>query len=145
MDVVTLIVDVVLALWLIAVLVGIVRAINARPRRMEPLPEQMRARFEMAWDRISSRFLYEPQWAIGEADSLLMSLLSARGHPLDHAHLPHEMQRARHDAAVAANGRQRDRTEAMRLVLLRYRDAFDRMLGPRQSRAAPAARREVAG
>lgn len=145
MDVVTLIVDVVLALWVLAVLMGIVRAINARPMRLEPLPEQTRARFEMGWNRIASRFVYEPQWAIGEADSLLMSLLSARGQPLDHTHLPPEMQRARSEAAAAADGRQRDRTEAMRQVLLHYRDVFDQVLGPRPRPVAQAQRREVAG
>lgn len=145
MDVVTLIVDVVIALWVVAVLMGIIRAINSRPARMAPLPEQMRTRFELGWERIAARFVYEPQWAIGEADSLVISLLSARGHPLDHARLPLEMQRARHEAAAAANGRQRDRTEAMRQVLLHYREVFDQMLGPRPRPASQPARREVAG
>ena len=146
MDPVTLIVDAVIALWVVAVLVAIVRVISARPPRMAPLPDQVRNRFEMGWERIASRFVYEPQWAIAEADSLLMSLLSARGHPLDHARLPHEMQVARQQAAAAANGRQRDRTEAMRQVLLRYRALFEDWLGPRERpQAAPGARREVAG
>lgn len=147
MDVVTLIVDVVIALWVVAVLTGIVRAVRARPARLTPLPEQVRNRFELGWERIAARFVYEPQWAVGEADSLVMSLLSARGHPLDHARLPREMQEARHEAALAANGRVRDRTEAMRQVLLRYRDVFQRMIGPRPRRAAEPAerRREVAG
>lgn len=145
MDVVTLIVDVVLALWVVAVLMGIVRAIKARAPRMVPMPEPMRARFEMGWDRVASRFMFEPRWAIGEADSLVMSLLSARGQPLDHAHLPREIQRARHDAASAGGGRQRDRTEAMRQVLLQYRDGFDRILGPRPRRVLSTGRREVAG
>ncbi len=95
MDVVTLIVDAVLALWMVAVVVGVVRAIKARPPRLAPLPEQTRNRFEQGWQRISARFLYEPQWAVGEADALVLSLLSARGHPLDQARLPREMQRAR--------------------------------------------------
>src|SRR6266567_1570087 len=144
MDVVTLIVDAVLALWIVAVVVGVVRAIKARPPRLAPLPEQTRNRFEQGWQRISARFLYEPQWAVGEADSLVMSVLSARGHPLDQARLPREMQQARHDAAAAANGRPRDRTEAMRQVLLQYRSVFERMLGPKARQAAPGARPEVA-
>jgi len=144
MDVVTLIVDAVIALWVVAVVVGIVRAIKARPPRLAPLPEQIRSRFEVGWERISGRFLYEPQWAVGEADSLVMSLLSARGQPLDHARLPREMQQARHDAAAAANGRPRDKTEAMRQVLLQYRTVFERNLGPKPRRTAPVPRREVA-
>ena len=146
MDVVTLIVDVVIALWFVAVLIGIARVVKARPRRLAPLPEQVRHRFVAGWERISARFLYEPQWAMGEADSLLMSLLNARGHPLEHTRLPREMQQARHDAAAAANGRASDRTEAMRQVLLRYRTVFDRMIGPRgRAATTPAAQRELAG
>lgn len=145
MDLVTLIVDLVIALWFVAVLAGIVRAIKARPQPLAPLSEPVRHRFVVGWERIAARFLYEPQWAVGEADSLLISLLSARGHPLDHARLPREMQQARHDAAMAANGRPRDRTEAMRQVLLQYRTVFDRMIGPRPRPApTPAAQREMA-
>ena len=144
MDVVTLIVDAVLAMWIVAVVVGIVRAIRARPPRLAPLPVQTRNRFEVGWERISARFLYEPQWAIGEADSLVLALLSARGHPLDHARLPREMQQARHDAAAAANGRPRDRTEAMRQVLLQYRTVVERMIGPKPRQAATVGRREAA-
>jgi hypothetical protein len=144
MDVVTLIVDAVIALWVVAIAVGIVRAIRARPPRLAPLPEQARNRFEQGWWRVSARFLYEPQRAIGEADALALSLLSARGHPLDHARLPREMRQARHDAAAAANGRRRDRTEALRLALLQYRKVVQRMLGPRPRQEARPARREVA-
>ena len=144
MDALSLLVDAVIALWVVAVIIGVVRAIRARPPRFAPLPEQVHSRFEHGWERIAARFMYEPQWAVGEADSLLMSLLSARGHPLDHARLPREMQQARHDAAAAANGRPRDKTEALRQVLLQYRAVFNRMIGPRPRVAAPSARREVA-
>jgi hypothetical protein len=144
MDVVTLIVDAVIVLWVVAVAVGIVRAIKARPQRMAPLPEQTRNRFEVGWERISARFLYEPQWAVGEADSLVVSLLSARGRPIDHSRLPRQMQQARQDAAAAANGRPRDKTEAMRQVLLQYRSVFEQMLGPKPRQTAAGARREVA-
>lgn len=145
MDVVTLIVDVVIVLWFVAVLVGIVRVVRARPRQPAPLPDNVRHRFVVGWERISARFLYEPQWAVGEADSLVMSLLSARGHPLDHARLPRAMQQARHNAAAAANGRSGDRTEAMRQVLLQYRSVFDSLIGPRPRPAAtPATQREMA-
>jgi hypothetical protein len=144
MDVVTLIVDAVIALWFVALVIGVVRAIRARPPRLAPLPAQVHSRFELAWERIASRFMYEPQWAVGEADSLVMSLLSARGHPLDHARLPREIQQARHDAATDANGRPRDKTESLRQILLQYRTVFDRMIGPKPRVAAQGARREVA-
>ncbi len=144
MNPVTLIAAAVIALWVVAVVVGIVRAIRARPPRLAPLPEQTRNRFEQGWERISARFLYEPQRAVGEADALVLSLLSARGHPLDQARLPREMQRARHEAAAAANGRRRDKTEAQRQVLLRYRTVIERMIGPRLRETAAVGRREVA-
>ena len=144
MDVVKLIVGAVIVLWVVAIVVGIVRAIRARPPRLAPLPEQARNRFEQGWERISARFLYEPQRAVGEADALVLSLLSARGHPLDQARLPREMQRARQDAAAAAKRRRRDRTEALRQVLLQYRKVIERMIGPRPRQAATVGRREVA-
>lgn len=144
MDVVTLIVDLVIALWVIAVVIGVVRAVNSRTPRLAPLPDEVGRRFELGWERIAARFVYEPQWAVGEADSLVISLLSARGHPLDHSRLPREMQQARHDAAAAANGRTSDKTEAMRQVLLQYRAVFEHMLGPRTSRTERPARREMA-
>ena len=144
MDVVTLTVDAVIVMWVVAVVIGIVRAIRARPPRLTPLPEQTRNRFEQGWERISALFLHEPQWAVGEADALVVSLLSARGHPLDQARLPREMQRARHDAAAAANGRRRDRTEALRQVLLQYRKVVERMIGPKPRHRATVGRREVA-
>ena len=144
MNPVTLIVAAVIALWVVAVVVGFVRAIRARPPRLAPLPEETRNRFEQGWERISARFLYEPQRAVGEADALVVSLLSARGHPLDQARLPREMQRARHEAAAAANGRRRDKTEAQRQVLLRYRTVIERMIGPRPRETAAVGRREVA-
>src|SRR5258708_17573671 len=137
MDVVTLIVDAVLALWMVAVVVGVVRALKARPPRLAPLPGQTRNRVEQGWQRISARFLYEPQWAVGEADALVLSLLSARGHPLDQARLPREMQRARHEAAAAANGRRRDHTEALRHVLLQDPHGVGRVLGPEPRDPAP--------
>lgn len=144
MDVVTLIVDVVIMLWVGAVVIGVVRALNQRTPRLAPLPDEVGRRFELGWERIAARFVYEPQWAVGEADSLVMSLLSARGHPLDHSRLPREMQQARHDAAAAANGRTNDRTEAMRQVLLQYRTVLERMLGPRPRQTERPARREMA-
>jgi len=144
MDVVTLIVDAVIVLWVVAIAAGIARAIKARPAHLAPLPDATRNRLELGWERLSARFLHEPQLAIGEADALVLSLLSARGHPLDHGRLPREMQVARHNAAAAVNGRPRDRTEAMRQVLLQYRKVFERMLGAKPRRMAPVARREVA-
>jgi hypothetical protein len=144
MDVVTLTVDAVIALWVVAVAVGIVRAIRARPPRLAPLPEQTRSRCEQGWQRISARFLYEPQGAVGEADALAMSLLSARGHPLDHARLPRDMKLARTEAAAAARGRRRDKTEAMRQVLLQYRKVVERMLGPNPRQTGAVGRRETA-
>jgi len=144
MDVVTLIVEAVIALWVVAIAVGIVRAIRARPPRLAPLPEQTRNQFEQGWQRISARFLYEPQRAIGEADALALSLLSARGHSLDHARLPREMQLARREAAAAAKGRRRDKTETMRQVLLQYRKVVERMLGPKPRQTATVGRRETA-
>src|SRR5256885_16980847 len=103
MDLVTLTVDVVIALWVVAVVVGIVRAIKARPPRLAPLPERIRRRFEVGWERSSGRFLYEPQRAVGEVDLLASSLLRARGPPLDRALPARALQQGPHQAPAPCN------------------------------------------
>jgi hypothetical protein len=43
MDVVTLIVDAVIVMWVLAVITGVVRAIRARPARLAPGPQPREA------------------------------------------------------------------------------------------------------
>jgi hypothetical protein len=124
MDPLTLLLDVLIVLWVGAVLVGIVRAWSARPPRLRPLSAQAHDRFKMAWNHIVSEFVRAPGQATREA----------RGHPTTGDRLPPSMHEARR---WIARERQ-DGTDALRQAMLNYRKAFDSVLGSR-----PAARRET--
>jgi hypothetical protein len=134
MDPLTLLLDVLIVLWLGAVLVGIVRAWSARPPRLGPLSAQAHDRFKMAWNHIVSEFVRAPGQATREAEALLYNVLAARGHPTTGDRLPPSMHEARR---WIARERQ-DGTDALRQAMLNYRKAFDSVLGSR-----PAARRET--
>jgi len=138
MDTTSLLVDVLIALWVLAVLIGIVRAWRAR---LIPLTKQARARYVMSWDRIESRFLYTPQEAVREADGLVMTVLRDRHHPTDYDALPRRAKQARRRLAQDEG---RGGTELLRLALLDYRNVLDDMVGYRHRVAVREGRWQVA-
>jgi hypothetical protein len=131
MDPIRLLVDFVIILWFGAVLVGIARAWNARPARMQPISAQTYDRFEVAWDRIATEFVHTPSQATREAEDLVYSLLSTRGQPTGGNHLPDSMHEARRWIARE----RRDGTEALRQAMLHYRRVFDDVIGRRPGMA----------
>jgi len=134
----TLLVDILVGLWVIAVLIGIVRAWHAR---LTPLTKKARDRYVLAWDRIEARFLYAPQEAVREADGLVMSALRDRRHPTDYDSLPRRAKDARRRLSMDEG---RGRTELLRQALLDYRDVFDDMVGHRHREAVREGRRQTA-
>jgi hypothetical protein len=138
MDTATLLVDVLIALWFLAVLIGIVRAWKAR---LIPLTKQARARYVMAWDRIESRFLYAPEEAVREADGLVLSVLRDRHHATDYAALPRRAKQARRKLSMDEG---RGMTELLRQAMLDYRSVLDEMVGYRHRVAVRQGRRQVA-
>ena len=103
-----------------------------------PLSDESRSRYISEWDRIEARFVDTPEEAVREADSVVMSLMRERRHPLDERSLPKEMRKARRDATSGRG----DRTEGMRRAMLQYRAVMEKMAGAR-SRERDG-RREVA-
>jgi hypothetical protein len=103
-----------------------------------PLSDESRSRYITEWDRIEARFVDTPEEAVREADSVVMSLMRERRHPLDERSLPKEMRKARRDATRGRG----DRTEGMRRAMLQYRVVMEKMAGAR-SRERDG-RREVA-
>ncbi|TMG02524.1 MAG: hypothetical protein E6I06_15165, partial [Chloroflexi bacterium] len=91
MDIATVVVDVVIGLWIIAVIVAVIRAWQARRPQLRPLTEDAVNRFKQAWEQIAARFVNEPLEAVNEADALVLSALRERGHPLDYERLPGRM------------------------------------------------------
>jgi hypothetical protein len=103
-----------------------------------PLSDESRDRYLTEWDRIETRFVDAPEEAVREADSVVMSVLRERRHPLETRHLPRDVEKARRDASMGRG----DRTEGMRRAMLRYRAVMEKMVGmPVRDRNA---RRELA-
>lgn len=142
MDLATFVVDLVILLWFAAVIVAVVRAWQSRMPRLAPLPADVRNQYVEAWGQVSRHFLFAPAEATRQADVLVSSMLRARGHSLDYERLPSSMRDARRKRI---DGEQNGQTEALRQALIRYRAAFDEMLGKAPREKEPAAsRREMA-
>jgi len=127
MDPLRLLVDIVIVLWVGAVLVGIARAWNARPARLRPISPQAYDRFAIAWDRVATEFVHAPSEATGEAEDLVYNLLAARGHPTGRSRLPESMHEARRWMAREKH----EGTEALRQAMLHYRYVFEQIIGRR--------------
>jgi hypothetical protein len=91
------------------------------------LSDESRGRYIMEWDRIEARFVDAPEEAVREADSVVMSVMRERRHPLEERRLPKEIRAARRDATMGRG----DRTEGMRRAMLQYRSVMERMAGAR--------------
>jgi hypothetical protein len=91
------------------------------------LSDESRSRYIVEWDRIEARFVDAPEEAVREADSVVMSVMRERRHPLEERSLPKEVRAARRDASMGRG----DRTEGMRRAMLQYRSVMERMAGAR--------------
>jgi hypothetical protein len=110
----------VVALLLILRAVGVGRS---RPK-LRNLSPSARMRYINQWDQIEMRFIDAPEEAVRQAETIVMSVLHERGHPLSDRNLPDEVKRA-HKHAYGS----RDRTEGMRQAMLHYRAVMERMVG----------------
>jgi hypothetical protein len=102
------------------------------------LSDESRSRYIVEWDRIEARFVDAPEEAVREADSVVMSVMRERRHPLEERSLPKEVRAARRDASMGRG----DRTEGMRRAMLQYRLVMERMAGARSKERE--GRREMA-
>ena len=111
----------------VVVLLLLVRAAGSRRRtpRLRPLAAEARERYISDWDDLEGKFVDAPEQTVREAETLVMSMLRERGHPLTERDLPSEMQRA-HKLGYSSRG---ERTEGMRQALLHYRAVMERMMG----------------
>jgi len=134
----TLLIDIVVAMWLVAVGIAIIRAWQVR---LTPLSRKARDRYVLAWDRIEARFLFAPQEAVREADGLVMSLLRDRNQSTDYELLPRRAKGARRKLAQDQG---RGHTELLRQALLEYRSVLDDLVGFRHREAVKERRRQLA-
>jgi len=100
---------------------------RVRPGDLVALSDESRSRYIVEWDRIEARFVDAPEEAVREADSVVMSVMRERRHPLEERSLPKEVRAARRDATMGRG----DRTEGMRRAMLKYRSVMERMAGAR--------------
>ena len=129
MDTGTLITILIVALVVVVVLL-LIRAAGVGRRgrvKLRALPAESRERYISEWDDIETKFVDSPEQAVREAESLVLSVLRERGHPLTERDLPAEVQRA-HKLGYSS----KDRTEGMRQALLHYRALMEKMVAPQE-------------
>ena len=141
MDTGTLVTILIVALVVVVLLLLIRAAMAGRRTRpnLRPLPAESRDRYISEWDQIEEKFVDSPEQAVREAESLVLSVLRERGHPLTERDLPTEVQRA-HKLGYSS----KDRTEGMRQALRHYRSVMERMVGPEDQARREEKRREMA-
>ncbi|HEY1456138.1 MAG TPA: hypothetical protein VGG31_06550 [Candidatus Dormibacteraeota bacterium] len=126
MDTGTLVTILVVAL-IVVVLLLLLRAATGRRRtpQLRPLSPGSRDRYMAEWDTIETKFIDAPEEAVRQAESMVLSVLRERGHPLAERDLPVEVRKA-HRLGYDS----KDRTEGMRQAMLHYRAVLERMVGP---------------
>jgi hypothetical protein len=105
---------------------------------LHKLTHEQATAFAREWRRIQSRFVDDPEGAVGEADQLVTQVMIARGYPLEDferraadlsVEHPVVVQNYRIARALASR-RQRGEagTEEMRQAVVNYRALFDELL-----------------
>ena len=122
-------------------------ALEARAERVaalniQPLRPEDSARYGEQWRAVQTRFVDDPERAIGEADQLCGEVMQARGYPMgdfeqraadisvDHPGVV-EHYRAAHSVAVRAS-RGDASTEELRQAMVHYRTLFDDLIETRE-------------
>lgn len=112
------------------------RAEQIRLRNLDP---GERTRFLERWKTVQAGFVDSPKGALAEAESLIASLLDARGYPagdfdqrtgdisLMHPRVT-ENYRAAHATALRLNKGETVNTDDMRGAMIHYRSLFDELL-----------------
>jgi hypothetical protein len=105
---------------------------------IRPLPAASRDRYLRSWEAAQARFVDDPEGAVGEADSLIQSVMRERGYPVDDfdqrsADLsvdhPDVVEHYRDGHALATRRDDGgDRTEAQRQAMVHYRVLFEELL-----------------
>jgi hypothetical protein len=118
---------------------------------IRPLKPEARDRYRDEWKTIQSRFVDDPNTAVGQADLLVQDVMRERGYPtddfeqrvgdisVDHPHVA-EHYREAHKVAVARERGQAN-TEDLRQSLVHYRSLFDELLVVEQREPADASAR----
>jgi hypothetical protein len=108
--------------------------------QIRPLTADESARFSASWRTAQTRFVDDPQAALGEADALITEVLAARGYPMSNweqrvadisVDYPRVVDRYRTGHEVAVRHEQGDAsTEDMRRAMIEYRELFAELVEP---------------
>lgn len=124
------------------------RAARVDRFKLRPLSREQADAFAVEWRRVQAIFVDDPNRAVGEADSLVTQVMSARGYPLedferraedvsvDHPHVVENYRTAR--TLMLRRERGQATTEELRQAVVNYRALFDDLLevDDRRSRRA---------
>lgn len=106
---------------------------------IRPLPAASRARYLESWRTIQAQFVDEPKLAVGGAESLIKSVMSERGYPVedfeqrsallsvDH---PDVVEHYREGTRLANADGEGDATESRRQAMQHYRILFEQLVEP---------------
>lgn len=106
---------------------------------IRPLPQASRDRYLESWGAIQAQFVDEPQLAVAGAESLIKSVMSERGYPVDDfeqraadVSVDHpdvvEHYREGNRLAHADAGAEGESTEALRQAMRHYRTLFEQLV-----------------
>jgi len=131
------------------------QAREERRRRLDvrPLTQAARDRYVETWRMTQAQFVDDPRRAVAAADSLIQSVMSDRGYPVedfeqraadvsvDHPNVVENYREGHRLAQASAGGD--DSTEALRRAMQHYRALFDELVEPAADEPT-AAERDVA-
>jgi len=115
------------------------REARVRKLHIEELPAGARDRYTEEWRTVQTRFVDEPQSAVGEADRLVSNVMRDRGYPMedfdqrvadispDHPDVVENYRSAHAIAARTETGQVT--TEDLRQAMVHYRTLFNDLLG----------------
>jgi hypothetical protein len=107
---------------------------------IRPLSQAARDRYVETWGVVQSQFVDDPRGAVASADSLIQSVMSERGYPVedfeqraadvsvDHPQVVENYRRGHTLAQESADGS--DSTENLRQAMRHYRALFDELVEP---------------
>jgi hypothetical protein len=123
--------------------------------QIRPLSDAARTRYLESWRVVQAQFVDDPRAAVASADSLIGSVMSDRGYPVedfeqqaadvsvDHPHVVDNYRQGHRLAASSAGGE--TSTEELRQAMRHYRALFEELVEPDRDQVAAGAAESTVG